>query len=587
MKGLAKNNRRASAAELVNNRASKPNATANDERIFVIAPIGGDANAIATLLAERGWQASVCDDPATGAIEVTNAGALVMTEEALQSATGTNLLTALEHQPAWSELPVIILTSGGASRLTRLFDLAAAACGGVTLLERPISTETLLRTIDVALRSRRRQYQVRDLIAEQERNRASLEENEEKLRLMLAQEQGLRQEADDANRLKDEFLATMSHELRNPLNVILGYSELLLRTDEIKASAQLFRLSEALRRNALAQSHLIRDLLELSRLRSGKLTLNCETISLMTAVNEAFETVRSDAQAKQIEIEISAPPEPLFVEGDLLRLEQVVWNLLANAVKFTPAGGKVSVSVDRKDDQVVLIVDDSGQGIDAAFLPSVFEMFRQGDARANREHSGMGIGLALVQQLVQLHGGSVVAQSEGRGRGTKFTVSFPEKPESTKGAALQPVIAFESLNELAVLAVDDDEDTTALLRYLLEMNGAKVTTANSGRDALKLARELTFDVVLSDISMPSMDGFEFVRRLRSLPGKENVPVVALTGYGRKEDVEQAANEGFVAHLTKPFDVGRLLAFLSQLSPGNDRVEGNFDNSNSPGNIAGL
>jgi two-component system CheB/CheR fusion protein len=214
-------------------------------------------------------------------------------------------------------------------------------------------------------------------------------------------------------------------------------------------------------------------------------------------------------------------------------------------------------------------------------------MFRQGDARANREHSGMGIGLALVQQLVQLHGGSVVAQSEGRGRGTKFTVSFPEKPESTKGAALQPVIAFESLNELAVLAVDDDEDTTALLRYLLEMNGAKVTTANSGRDALKLARELTFDVVLSDISMPSMDGFEFVRRLRSLPGKENVPVVALTGYGRKEDVEQAANEGFIAHLTKPFDVGRLLAFLSQLSPGNDRVEGNFDNSNSPGNIAGL
>jgi two-component system CheB/CheR fusion protein len=193
----------------------------------------------------------------------------------------------------------------------------------------------------------------------------------------------------------------------------------------------------------------------------------------------------------------------------------------------------------------------------------------------------MGIGLALVQQLVQLHGGSVVAQSEGRGRGTKFTVSFPEKPESTKGVVLQPVITFESLNELAVLAVDDDEDTTALLRYLLEMNGAKVTTANSGRDALDLARELTFDVVLSDISMPSMDGFEFLRRLRSLPGKENVPVVALTGYGRKEDVEQAANEGFVAHLTKPFDVGRLLAFLSQLSPGSDRAEGNFDNSNSP------
>jgi two-component system CheB/CheR fusion protein len=324
---------------------------------------------------------------------------------------------------------------------------------------------------------------------------------------------------------------------------------------------------------------LIRDLLELSRLRSGKLTLNCETVSLMTAVNNAFETVRTDAQAKKIEIEISAPPEPLFVEGDLLRLEQVVWNLLANAVKFTPAGGKVSVRLDRKDDQVLLIVDDTGQGIDAAFLPSVFEMFRQGDARASREHSGMGIGLALVQQLVQLHGGSVIAQSEGRGRGTRFTVSFPENTESFKGAALPPVTAFEALNELTVLAVDDDEDTTALLRYLLEMNGAKVTTANSGRDALDLARDLNFDVVLSDISMPSMDGFEFLRRLRSLPGKENVPVVALTGFGRQEDIEHAESEGFIAHLTKPFDVGTLLAFLAKLSPGNQPAE-KFDNSAS-------
>lgn len=577
MKGTAKDKRSAPALELVNNSASKPNATANDERIFVIAPIGGDANAIATLLTGHGWEASVCDDPATGAVEVTNAGALVMTEEALKSATAINLLTALEHQPAWSELPVIILTSGGTSRLTQLFDFAAAAAGGVTLLERPIGTDTLLRTIDVALRSRRRQYQVRDLIAEQERNRFSLEASEEKLRLMLAQEQGLRQIADDANRLKDEFLATMSHELRNPLNVILGYSELLLRTEQIKASPQLLQLSEALRRNALAQSYLIRDLLELSRLRSGKLTLNCETVSLMTAVNNAFETVRTDAQAKKIEIEISAPPEPLFVEGDLLRLEQVVWNLLANAVKFTPAGGKVSVRLDRKDDQVLLIVDDTGQGIDAAFLPSVFEMFRQGDARASREHSGMGIGLALVQQLVQLHGGSVIAQSEGRGRGTRFTVSFPENTESFKGAALPPVTAFEALNELTVLAVDDDEDTTALLRYLLEMNGAKVTTANSGRDALDLARDLNFDVVLSDISMPSMDGFEFLRRLRSLPGKENVPVVALTGFGRKEDIEHAESEGFIAHLTKPFDVGTLLAFLAKLSPGNQPAE-KFDNS---------
>ena len=382
----------------------------------------------------------------------------------------------------------------------------------------------------------------------------------------------MRQAADEANRLKDEFLATMSHELRNPLNVILGYSELLLRTEEIKASPPLLRLSEALRRNALAQSYLIRDLLELSRLRSGKLTLNRETVSLITAVNNAFETVRAEAQAKDIAIDISAPPEPLFVEGDLLRLEQIVWNLLANAVKFTPAGGKVSVRLERAVERVVLIVDDTGQGIEASFLPSVFEMFRQGDARASREHTGMGIGLALVQQLVQLHGGSVVAYSAGLGQGTSFTVSLPEKTETPRRIALAPSPADEPLDQLTVLAVDDDEDATALLRYLLEMNGATVTTANSGKEALRLARDADFDVVLSDISMPSMDGFEFVRRLRSLPGKEDVRVVALTGFGRKEDVEQAENEGFVAHLTKPFDVDTLLEFLARLSAEDHRPE---------------
>ena len=564
MKAVANINRGAKSESARTDSISKL-AEKNDERIFVIAPIGGDANAIATLLTEHGFQAFVCPQTTTSAVEIINAGALVMTEEALESATTTNLLLALEDQPAWSELPVIILTSGGASRLTRLFDLAADSAGGVTLLERPITTETLLRTINVALRSRRRQYQVRDLIAEQERNRASLEESEEKLRLMLTREQGLRQAADEANRLKDEFLATMSHELRNPLNVILGYSELLLRTEEIKASPHLLRLSEALRRNAVVQSHLIRDLLELSRLRSGKLTLNSETVSLMTAINNAVETVRADAEAKDIAIDIRPPAEPLFVNGELLRLEQIVWNLLTNAVKFTPDGGKVTVRLERENNQAILIVEDTGQGIEASFLPNVFEMFRQGDARASREHTGMGIGLALVQQLVKLHGGSVVAYSAGLGRGTRFTVSLPEKTEKTKRIALAPTPAGETLDQLTVLAVDDDEDTTALLRYLLEMNGANVTTANSGIEALGLAREAHFDVVLSDISMPSMDGFEFVRRLRALPGKEDIRVVALTGFGRREDVEHAENEGFVAHLTKPFDVEALLSFLSRLS----------------------
>ena len=382
---------------------------------------------------------------------------------------------------------------------------------------------------------------------------------------MLSREQGLRQAADDANRLKDEFLATMSHELRNPLNVILGYSELLLRTDEVTKSPHLLRLSEALRRNALAQSYLIRDLLELSRLRSGKLTLNRETVSITTAINNAIETVRADAEAKEIEIQVHAPPEPLFVDGDLLRLEQMVWNLLTNAVKFTPAGGLVSVHVTREDDDVVLIVKDTGQGIEKSFLPKIFEMFRQGDARASREHTGMGIGLALVQQLVRLHQGSVTADSEGPGKGTTITLRLPAKAEAEIRAPRARKSSAVNLDRITVLAVDDDPDTTDLLRYLLEHNGATVITANSGAEALALAVACNVDVVVSDISMPSMDGFEFVRRLRSLPGKEDVRVIALTGFGREEDIEQARTEGFMAHVTKPLDIEALLGFVHTLS----------------------
>ena len=537
----------------------------NDERIIVIAPLGQDSTAIADLLGSKGFDAYICDDPGEGAAEITNAGALVMTEESLEFGQTATLLAALKRQPPWSELPVIILTSGGESRLARLLNVAAKAARGLTVLERPIGTETLLRTVQVALRSRRRQYQVRDLFAEQERTRKQLEHSEEQLRALLARERGLRQAADEANRLKDEFLATMSHELRNPLNVILGYSELLLRLDEIKQSPQLLQLSEALRRNALAQSYLIRDLLELSRLRSGKLTLTLETVSIMTAINNAIETVRSEAKAKQIAIEIEAPREPLFVEGDLLRLEQIVWNLLANAVKFTPALGRVSVRLTRESEEVVLTVEDTGQGIDVSFLPNVFEMFRQGDARASREHTGMGIGLALVQQLVRLHKGSVTAHSEGVGKGARFVVRLTEKCEPKTKIAVSSNLTMGALNQMTVLAVDDDEDTTALIRYLLEMSGAKVITANSGEEALGLATGLDFDVVLSDISMPTMDGFEFVRRLRSLPGKEDVRVVALTGFGRPEDIRQARSEGFVAHLTKPLDVETLLAFLGKIA----------------------
>jgi signal transduction histidine kinase len=537
-----------------------------NERVIVIAPLGRDATSIAELLNANGFEASICDDPSTETDELVSAGVFVMTEEALEFAQIGCLITALQNQPPWSELPLIILTSGRTSRLALLLDVAARAAGAATLLERPIATDTLLRAVNVALRSRRRQYQVRDLIFEQQRIQQKLEKNEEQLRMLLTRERGLRQAADEANRLKDEFLATISHELRNPLNVMLGYSELLLRMDEIKQSPQLSQMSEALRRNALAQSYLVRDLLELSRLRSGKLTLNLETVSLITAIHNAIETVRADAQTKNLSIDLALPTTPIFLEADLLRLEQIIWNLLSNSVKFTDSGGKIQIGLTRDNGDAVLTVQDTGQGIHPAFLPRVFDMFRQGDTRASRQHSGLGIGLALVQQLVRLHKGSVEAFSDGPGKGTTFAVRLPEKHDVmalTAGeASLDPL---HGLNGLTVLAVDDDEDNTSLLRQGLELSGARVLTANSGPTALALAANSDFDIVLSDISMPGMDGFEFVRQLRKLNGKENVRVIALTGFGRRDDVEQARNEGFVAHLTKPIDFDKLIKMLQGLA----------------------
>jgi two-component system CheB/CheR fusion protein len=374
----------------------------------------------------------------------------------------------------------------------------------------------------------------------------------------------LRETAEEANRLKDEFLAIMSHELRNPLNVILGYAELLMRSDEIRASANLKRMADAVKRNAVAQSKLIRDLLDLSRLRSGKLELNRETVSPVTSIENAIETVRMDAASKEITIEVIVPDDLLFVQADPVRLEQIIWNLLNNSVKFTPKGGRITVRLEEDANHIVLTVSDNGQGIEPSFLPHIFEIFRQADTGTSRAQAGMGIGLAVVQQLVELHGGSVSAYSAGSNKGSTFTIRLPRSVERKAHSSRVAELGDNTLRGLSVLVVDDSEDTTEMVQHLLAMSGAAVNVATSGFEALQLARENHFDVVLSDISMPGMDGFEFLSKLRELPGKEDVPAVALTGFGRPEDVQRAVREGFFAHLTKPFDIETLATLLQKL-----------------------
>jgi len=382
---------------------------------------------------------------------------------------------------------------------------------------------------------------------------------------LLQSVQESRDAAEKANQLKDEFLATLSHELRNPLNVILGYSELLLRTPEVGNSPQLRQMSEALRRNAKSQSQLINDLLDLSRLQRGKISLNQETLSLAAIVDNAVETVRAEAAAKDVAIAVKPLNKLLLVDGDRLRLQQIAWNLLNNAVKFTPSGGSVEVTLGSDEENAILMVSDTGQGIEPGFLPHVFEMFRQADSSNSRKHGGMGIGLALVQQLVRLHEGTVCAESEGFGQGSRFTVKLPLTRDKEASHASASPISIRGVARTDLLVVDDSPDTVAMLEQMFKIEGANVTTAMNGIDALAIAAERRFDVILSDISMPGMDGFEFLRRLRQIPGREDIPVIAITGFGRTEDVNRARSAGFFSHLTKPLDLEALAEIFKQLA----------------------
>jgi PAS domain S-box-containing protein len=391
---------------------------------------------------------------------------------------------------------------------------------------------------------------------------------EEERETLLRREREARGQAEEANRLKDEFLATLSHELRNPLNVVIGYSEILRRSDETQKHSFVVKAADTIRRNALAQSRLVSDLLDLSRLQMCKLSLDRQPVSLSTVITEAVETVSAQIETKNITLSIDLDPEILVVEGDSVRLGQIAWNLLNNAVKFTPVDGKISVKLDQEGAEAKLTVTDSGQGIAPAFLPHVFEIFRQADAGSSRRQGGMGIGLALVKQLTELHGGRVQAESEGIDRGTRFTIWIPLYVAGVEGLKEEGVSTTGALSNKFILVVDDSVESTDMLGKLLEMEGAFVDLARSAAEALALVDQKRFDLIISDISMPVMDGYQLLRELRKLPHMENVPAVALTGYGRQADVERARAEGFAHHLTKPLDIDQLLLIVRELTTEN-------------------
>ena len=398
---------------------------------------------------------------------------------------------------------------------------------------------------------------------------------EEERAKLLVREQQARQEAEEANRLKDEFLATLSHELRTPMTAIIGWSHLLhTRTLDDEATS---RALETIRRNARSQLQLIDDLLDVSRIITGKLRLDVHLVELPTVIEAAVDAVRPAAEAKEIRLEVRLDPSAPPVSGDANRLQQVVWNLLTNAVKFTPRGGHVQVRLEQVNSHVEITVTDTGKGIRPEFLPHVFDRFRQADASITREHSGLGIGLAIVRHLVELHGGTVRAESAGEGQGSSFIVSLPfmaARRELTKAEIVHPKVESHallecppSLNGLRVLVVDDEADTRDLVRVVLGQCGSEVTTLASAAEALKALEESKPDVLISDIGMPEEDGYSLIRKVRDLEFKRGgrIPAIALTAYARGEDRLRALTAGFQVHMPKPIEPVELIAVVASLA----------------------
>jgi signal transduction histidine kinase/CheY-like chemotaxis protein len=383
-----------------------------------------------------------------------------------------------------------------------------------------------------------------------------------------------RMTAEDANRIKDEFLCTVSHELRTPLTAIKGWA-LMLRAGRLDA-AQADRALETIVRSARSQNQLIDDLLDVSRMIAGRMRMDVSPLKLGSVIASAVETVRPAAEAKGIRLSALIAPEAEAVSGDAERLQQVVWNLLSNAVKFAPNGGHVEVRLERADSHVEIVVVDNGQGIKPEFLPYVFERFRQEDGGTSRHQGGLGLGLAIVRHIVELHGGTVHAASEGLGKGATFTVALPiasvraVAPDESRDKVVDGRLAPENPSALMgvrALYVEDEADAREIITMMLAQGGAEVRTAVSATEALAACDEWRPDVLISDIGMPGEDGYTLMKKLRARESERggHIPAIALTAYGRQEDRRRCLSVGYEYHIPKPVEPAELLAVVASLT----------------------
>jgi len=632
-----------------------------ETRVLLLAPTTRDASASSALLAGSGLTCHLCKDLTEICAQLTSGvGVIVVPEEAVLNGRGKELAQVLNAQPAWSSLPVIVLTAAGPDSVVKV--RAILELGDVTLLKRPLEVMTFVNAIRAALRDRERQYQVRDYLAERKAATEKLRDQEERLRFALtagrlgsweldfttgvlecsdickanygrapgahftyrdlleaihpeekervraaveeAQASGKAYDIEyrtvwpdgsihwvlvrgrlssngrmsgvslditerkwaeealrDADRKKDDFIALLAHELRNPLAPIRnGLQVMRLAGGDVDTVAQARAMME---RQLTHMVRLVDDLLDVSRISRNKMELRKERVLLADAVNAAVETSRPVIEAAGHELHISLPSGPVFLDADPTRLAQVFSNLLTNSAKYTQSGGHIRLSAERRADEVIVTVRDNGIGIPAESLGNIFDMFSQVDRSIERSTGGLGIGLALVRGLVEMHGGTVAAESAGAGHGSTFTVRLPLLQGKTRARSENaPNSRHESRR---ILVVDDNRDGADSMAMMLSLMGDEVRTAHDGVEAVELAQQFRPQVILMDVGMPRLNGLDAARRIRAQEWGRDIAIIALTGWGQDGDKERSREAGCNGHLVKPVNLPDLENLLTAAS----------------------
>ena len=506
----------------------------DSERILILAPHGRDGEVACKMLERAGMSCQTCDDINALCSEIMRgAGAALIATEALPRRAIQQLTGVLERQPSWSELPILIFAMPGPEKLLPAF--GPLEDRHFTTLDRPIGVKALISAVRTALRWRKRQYEVRNL--------------------MDALESRVHE--------RDKFLAILGHELRNPLGAILLASQ-MVDPDDSRLDGEHAELIE---RQARHLTRLVDDLLDLSRVTAGKIVLQRRNVDLNDMVEQTLATLRETMPMSNLRIELRKAPAPVLVNGDPVRIEQIVSNLVTNAIKYTPAGGEVIISVDMKGDSGVLRVQDSGVGIAKERLGQIFGLFTQAENAIGRAQGGMGIGLSLVRNLVELHGGTVTASSDGVGKGSEFVVALPVARAESASAPRAAAASDGRVETMPrrIVVVEDNADIRTLLQLKLRRLGHDVEAVGDGERGIERIENLKPDMALVDIGLPGVDGYEVAQQVRQRLGNE-VFLVALSGFGQPEDKKRALEAGFDEHLTKPADVKDLEQLLSRV-PG--------------------